>query len=137
MSEMALASSRKTLLSQLEASGVYGAKAALSLQTRPTEFLSTIQIGITTLGVINGIVGEAAFSDGLSAWLSGWSVLQPVAGILATFMVVTIIPFNTILFGEIVPKRIGPLFPETAVRWTRPMLLAMATMARPLVNLLF
>ena len=99
MSEMALASSRKTLLSQLESSGAYGAKAALALQTRPTEFLSTIQIGITTLGVINGIVGEAAFSDGLSAWLSGWSVLEPVAGILATTVVVTVITFNTILFG--------------------------------------
>jgi putative hemolysin len=136
MSEMALASSRKTLLSQLESSGAYGAKAALALQTRPTEFLSTIQIGITTLGVINGIVGEAAFSQGLSAWLSGWPVLQPVAGILATSVVVTVITFNTILFGELVPKRIGQLFPETAARWTAPMMLAMATMARPLVHLL-
>ena len=136
MSEMALASSRKTLLSQLEASGAYGAKAALALQTRPTEFLSTIQIGITTLGVINGIVGEAAFSSSLSTWLSGWSVLEPVAGILATTVVVTVITFNTILFGELVPKRIGQLFPETAARWTAPMMLATAMMTRPLVHLL-
>jgi putative hemolysin len=136
MSEMALASSRKTLLAQLEASGAYGAKAALALQTRPTEFLSTIQIGITTLGVLNGIIGEAAFSATLSAWFSTWPVLSPVAGILATTLVVTVITLNTILLGELVPKRIGQLFPETVARWTAPMMLMIAMLARPLVHLL-
>ena len=136
MSEMALASSRKTLLAQLEASGAYGAKAALALQTRPTEFLSTIQIGITTLGVLNGIIGEAAFSATLSAWFSTWPVLAPVAGILATTLVVTVITLNTILLGELVPKRIGQLFPETVARWTAPMMLMIAMLARPLVHLL-
>jgi len=136
MSEMALASSRKTLLSKLEASGAYGAKAALALQNRPTDFLSTIQIGITTLGVINGIIGEAAFSHSLSIWLSTWPVLAPVAGILATSLVVTLITFNTILLGELVPKRIGQLFPETVARWTAPLMLAIAMMASPLVHFL-
>jgi len=136
MSEMALASSRKTLLSELEASGAYGAKAALALQNRPTDFLSTIQIGITTLGVINGIIGEAAFSHSLSIWLSTWPVLAPVAGILATSLVVTLITFNTILLGELVPKRIGQLFPETVARWTAPLMLAIAMMASPLVHFL-
>jgi putative hemolysin len=136
MSEMALASSRKTLLSELEAAGAYGAKAALALQNRPTEFLSTIQIGITTLGVINGIVGEAAFSNSLAAWFSTWPVLAPAAGILATTLVVTLITVNTILLGELVPKRIGQLFPEAVARWTAPMMLAIAMMASPLVHFL-
>jgi putative hemolysin len=136
MSEMALASSRKTLLSELEASGAYGAKAALALQNKPTEFLSTIQIGITTLGVINGIVGEAAFSNSLAAWFSTWPVLAPAAGILATTLVVTLITVNTILLGELVPKRIGQLFPETVARWTAPLMLALAMMASPLVHFL-
>jgi putative hemolysin len=136
MSEMALASSRKTLLSELEASGAYGAKAALALQNRPTEFLSTIQIGITTLGVINGIVGEAAFSNSLAAWFSTWPVLAPAAGILATSLVVTLITVNTILLGELVPKRIGQLFPETVARWTAPLMLAIAMVASPLVHFL-
>lgn len=136
MSEMALASSRKTLLSELEAAGAYGAKAALALQNRPTEFLSTIQIGITTLGVINGIVGEAAFSNSLAAWFSTWPVLAPAAGILATTLVVTLITFNTILLGELVPKRIGQLFPEAVARWTAPLMLAIAMMASPLVHFL-
>ena len=136
MSEMALASSRKTLLAELEAAGAYGAKAALALQNRPTEFLSTIQIGITTLGVINGIVGEAAFSNSLAAWFSTWPVLAPVAGILATSLVVTVITFNTILLGELVPKRIGQLFPEAVARWTAPLMLVIAMMASPLVHFL-
>ena len=136
MSEMALASSRKTLLSELESSGAYGAKAALALQNKPTEFLSTIQIGITTLGVINGIVGEAAFSNSLAAWFSTWPVLAPAAGILATTLVVTLITVNTILLGELVPKRIGQLFPETVARWTAPLMLALAMMASPLVHFL-
>ena len=136
MSEMALASSRKTLLSELESSGAYGAKAALALQNKPTEFLSTIQIGITTLGVINGIVGEAAFSNSLAAWFSTWPVLAPAAGILATTLVVTLITVNTILLGELVPKRIGQLFPETVARWTAPLMLAIAMMASPLVHFL-
>jgi len=136
MSEMALASSRKTLLSELEAAGAYGAKAALALQNRPTEFLSTIQIGITTLGVINGIVGEAAFSNSLAAWFSTWPVLAPAAGILATTLVVTLITVNTILLGELVPKRIGQLFPEAVARWTAPLMLAIAMMASPLVHFL-
>jgi putative hemolysin len=136
MSEMALASSRKTLLAELEAAGAYGAKAALALQNRPTEFLSTIQIGITTLGVINGIVGEAAFSNSLAAWFSTWPVLAPVAGILATSLVVTVITVNTILLGELVPKRIGQLFPEAVARWTAPLMLVIAMMASPLVHFL-
>ena len=136
MSEMALASSRRTLLSELESSGAYGAKAALALQNRPTEFLSTIQIGITTLGVINGIVGEAAFSNSLAAWFSTWPVLAPAAGILATTLVVTLITVNTILLGELVPKRIGQLFPEAVARWTAPLMLAIAMMASPLVHFL-
>ncbi len=136
MSEMALASSRKTLLSELESSGAYGAKAALALQNKPTEFLSTIQIGITTLGVINGIVGEAAFSNSLATWFSTWPVLAPAAGILATTLVVTLITVNTILLGELVPKRIGQLFPETVARWTAPLMLALAMMASPLVHFL-
>ena len=61
MSEMALASSRRAVLVALAEEKTVGAQAALELQQRPTEFLSTIQIGITTLGVLNGIIGEAAF----------------------------------------------------------------------------
>ena len=69
MSEMALSSSRKARLAALAETGDTGAHAALRLMEQPTQFLSTVQIGITSIGVLNGIVGEAAFSDDFSYWL--------------------------------------------------------------------
>ena len=94
MSEMALASSRKAVLMGLADDRAFGAQAALALQERPTEFLSTIQIGITTLGVLNGIIGEAAFSEGLAEALVVLGVSSGVAEWLATALVVTIITLN-------------------------------------------
>jgi len=136
MSEMALASSRKALLVSLENAGASGAHAALELQKQPTQFLSTIQIGITTLGVLNGIIGEAAFSEDVAAWFMQMGLLEGAAQILATLTVVTLITLNTILFGELVPKRIGQIYPETAARLTAPTMYALSVMARPLVHLL-
>jgi putative hemolysin len=136
MSEMALASSRKAvLMAQLEEK-LTGAQAALELQRRPTEFLSTIQIGITTLGVLNGIIGEAAFSESVARWFVNAGATHVLAGVLATTLVVTFITLNTILFGELVPKRIGQIYPETAARLTAPLMLALSWMARPLVKAL-
>lgn len=136
MSEMALASSRRAVLVALAEEKTVGAQAALELQQRPTEFLSTIQIGITTLGVLNGIIGEAAFSGQVAQWFMGLGVAVALAGVLATATVVTLITLSTILFGELVPKRIGQIYPETAARLTAPSMLALSWMARPLVNAL-
>ena len=136
MSEMALASSRKARLAALAETGDSGAHAALRLMAQPTQFLSTVQIGITSIGVFNGIVGEAAFSDGLSRWLLTQGVAERFAEGLATALVVTLITFSTILFGELVPKRIGQLYPEAVARVAAPLMLALATIAKPFVHLL-
>ena len=136
MSEMALASSRKARLSALAEMGDSGARAALRLMDQPTQFLSTVQIGITSIGVLNGIVGEAAFSAGVSQWLLAQGVGDTVADGLATALVVTVITFSTIVFGELVPKRIGQLFPETVARVAAPVMLTLATLAKPFVHLL-
>jgi putative hemolysin len=133
MSEMALASSRKARLSALAEMGDSGARAALRLLDQPTQFLSTVQIGITSIGVLNGIVGEAAFSDDLAHWLLVQGVGEQVAEGLATALVVTAITFSTILFGELVPKRVGQLFPETVARAVAPLMLALATLTKPFV----
>ncbi len=133
MSEMALASCRKPRLVALDAEGDSGARAALRLLAQPTQFLSTVQIGITSIGVLNGIVGEAAFSLNLSRWLMAQGVADRFAEGLATACVVTLITLSTILFGELVPKRIGQLFPESVARLTAPLMLALATMAKPVV----
>ena len=95
MSEMALASSRKARLAALAEAGDTGAQAALRLMAHPTQFLSTVQIGITSIGVLNGIVGEAAFSDDFSSWLLSQGVPDNLSAGFATACVVTLITFST------------------------------------------
>ena len=70
MSELALTASRKARLLAMAEAGDAGAAAALTLLQNPTRFLSTVQVGITSIGVLNGIVGEAAFSATVAAWLA-------------------------------------------------------------------
>lgn len=136
MSELALAASRKSRLSAMAEAGDKGAHAALELLGNPNQFLSTVQVGITSIGVLNGIVGEAAFSDGVAAWLHGFGVADKAAAISATAIVVTLITFTTIIFGELVPKRIGQLHPESVARWVSRPMLWLATVAKPFVKLL-
>ena len=136
MSELALAASRKARLAAMEESGDKGAAAALLLLEKPTQFLSTVQVGITSIGVLNGIVGEAAFSSGVALWLQSWGVAPAAAGIAATALVVTAITFTTIIFGELVPKRIGQLHPEATARLVARPMTWLANAAKPFVHLL-
>ncbi len=136
MSELALASSRKARLAAMDEAGDKGAQAALQLLEEPTQFLSTVQVGITSIGVLNGIVGEAAFSADLATHLVVWGLTESVAGITATAIVVTIITFTTIIFGELVPKRIGQLYPEAVARLVARPMGALAKAAGPFVKLL-
>lgn len=137
MSEMALTASRKARLQVMVETGDAGAQVAMHLHDNPTKFLSVVQIGITSIGVLNGIVGDAAFSAPFAAWLQETINIQTrAAEITATAMVVVVITFLTIIFGELVPKRIGQLYPEVVARLVaRPMeWLSLAT--RPFVKLL-
>ena len=136
MSELAIASSRKARLAALAESGDKGAQAALTLMGTPTQFLSTVQVGITSIGVLNGIIGDAAFSGGLSEWLQSFGISHRVAEISATAVVVTVITYITIVFGELVPKRIGQLYPEKVARLVSRPMMGMASMAKPFVKLL-
>jgi putative hemolysin len=134
MSEMALSASRRPRLAALADEGDASAAAALKLMDEPTNFLSTIQVGITSIGVLNGIVGEAAFSGALGAWLQTLGLTARPAQIAATGVVVTIITITTIVFGELVPKRIGQLYPETVARWVARPMRWLAGVARPFVR---
>lgn len=136
MSELALAASRKARLTAMAEAGDGGAQTALVLLDNPNQFLSTVQVGITSIGVLNGIVGEAAFSDNLAGWLLSLGVTERAASISATALVVTVITFITIIFGELVPKRIGQLYPETVARWTARPMHWLAIAAKPFVKLL-
>jgi len=136
MSELALTASRKARLSGMADAGDHGAEAALVLLENPTRFLSSVQVGITSIGVLNGIIGEAAFSSGLSDWLQALHVTATVADVSATALVVTVITFTTIVFGELVPKRIGQLYPEQVSRVVARPMTWVARIAKPFVWLL-
>lgn len=136
MSEMALAASRRARLSAMAEAGDKGAQTALHLLEHPTQFLSSVQVGITSIGMLNGIVGEAAFSDALSQRLLLMGMPEASAGISATAIVVVVITYVTIVFGELVPKRIGQMFPETVARWVSRPMSGVAVAAKPFVALL-
>ena len=136
MSELALASSRKARLTAMAESGDKGAQSALVLLDNPTQFLSSVQVGITSIGLLNGIIGEAAFSDDLAHWFQSFGATERAASISATALVVTIITFITIVFGELVPKRLGQLYPEVVARLVSRPMTWVARIAKPFVRLL-
>ncbi|HEY4542438.1 MAG TPA: hemolysin family protein [Noviherbaspirillum sp.] len=136
MSEIALVTARRVRLQRLAEGGDTSATAAIKLGEDPTRFLSTVQIGITSIGVLNGIVGEAALAYPFSLWLHRAGVESPYAEYVATGLVVVSITYVTIVLGELVPKRLGQLNPESVARLVaRPMLL-LAALTRPFVRLL-
>ncbi|MDB5957915.1 hemolysin family protein [Ramlibacter sp.] len=136
MSEMALASTRRGRLAAMAEDGDRGAQTAIKLMDQPTQFLSTVQVGITSIGVINGIIGEAAFSSGVAQWLHGLGLSQRAASVTATAVVVAIITYITIIFGELVPKRIGQIYPEQIARWMARPMHWLSRAAGPFVKLL-
>jgi putative hemolysin len=137
MSEMALTASRKARLQVMLEGGESGAQAALDLHDNPTKFLSVVQIGITSIGVLNGIVGESAFSGPTAHWLEEtFGLSRRVSDISGTALVVVIITFLTIIFGELVPKRLGQMYPETVARLVAPPMEWLSLGTRPVVKLL-
>jgi putative hemolysin len=109
----------------------------MELHENPTRFLSTVQIGITSIGILNGIVGEAAFAAPFALWLRGvFGLSATISGYAATALVVMLITVLTIIFGELVPKRLGQLYPETVARLAAPTMNGLSAATRPLVALL-
>jgi putative hemolysin len=136
MSEIALVTARKARLQKLIDEGDSAAAAAVKLGEDPTRFLSAIQIGITSISVLNGIVGEAALAQPLAAWLDGLGAPQPYASYGATGLVVVLITYFSIVVGELVPKRLGQSHPETLARLVARPIDALAMATKPFVRLL-
>jgi putative hemolysin len=112
MSEMAVVSSRKARLQQLDEEGRVGAGAALALANEPGHFLSTIQVGITLIGIASGVYAEARLTADVSAWLSQWSVVAAHAQAIAVTLVIAGVTIGSLIIGELVPKRLALLNPE-------------------------
>jgi putative hemolysin len=136
MSEIALVTARRARLARLAEDGDGAAAVAIKLHDEPTRFLSTIQIGITSIGILNGIVGEAVLADPFAKWLHGLGFEEEVSGIAATALVVVVITYVSIVIGELVPKRIGQFNPEGIARLVARPMRFLALFTRPFVRLL-
>ena len=136
MSEIALVTARKARLQKLIDEGDTAAAAALQLGENPTRFLSTVQIGITSIGVLNGIFGEAALAKPLAEWLSNLGMDSSYASTVATAFVVVAITYVSIVVGELVPKRLGQTNPEAIARLVAKPINLLAKLTKPFVLLL-
>lgn len=122
MSEIALVSARKTRLENAAKRGSESAKAALDLANSPNKFLSTVQIGITLIGILTGIYSGENLTEDMRAWLVQFPVIAPYANSLAVVIVLVCITYFSLLLGELVPKRIGLNNPEGIAKLVaRPM----------------
>ena len=136
MSEIAVVSPRKSRLQNLADDGSLGAEAALRLHQEPASFLSTIQVGITLVGILNGAVGEAAIADPLAEWFAHIPLLEPYARGIALTITVVVLTYFSVVVGELVPKRLALLAPEgIAALMARPMMI-LARITHPLVVIL-
>lgn len=136
LSEMSLVSAKKVRLEQLADTGNKGAIKALELMARPNRFLSTVQIGITLIGVLAGAFGGSALSQPLAALLSQVSWLAAYAKTISFTIVVILITYFSLVIGELVPKRIALSNPERFAVATAGLMTIIAIVARPLVKFL-
>lgn len=136
MSEVALLVARRSRLETLARQGDPLAAAAARLGAEPTRFLSTIQIGITCIGLLNGILGESIFSEDLADWLQSLGMEQRASGVAATTIVVITITYATIVVGELIPKRLGQTNPEGIARLVAWPMRLLAIISAPFVHLL-
>ena len=136
MSEIALVTARKARLKKLASEGDNAATTALELGGDPTDFMSTVQIGITSISLLNGIVGEAVLAAPLALWLRSLGVAAATASVGATAIVVVAITYVSIVIGELVPKRLGQIAPEPIARLVARPMRVLAVAARPFVALL-
>jgi Mg2+/Co2+ transporter CorB len=137
MAEVALLTARRPRLEASAKNGDRFAAAAVRLASDPTKFLSTIQIGITSIGLLNGIVGEAILGARFSAWLQATFAMEPkTAGWVSTAGIVIGITYVSIVAGELVPKRFGQHNAEGIARIVALPMLALAKISAPFVHLL-
>jgi len=136
LSELAVISSRKARLRQMANEGRRGAATALALAEEPHTFLSTVQIGITLIGVLAGAFGGATISGAVAERLAQVERLAPYAHALSLALVVGSITYLSLLLGELVPKRLALQNPERVAAAVAPPMQALSRVARPLVSVL-
>ncbi len=136
MSEIAVVSSRRARLQQAADAGDAGAQSALRLSESPGRFLSTVQVGITLIGVLSGAFGGAALSSRLSPLLEPLPVVGASADTLSFVLVVVVITYLSLILGELVPKRIGLSNPERIASLIAPPMTTLARVTSPVITFL-
>ena len=136
MSEIAVVSARRARLIQLAEDGSKGARHALTLASEPTRFLSSVQVGITSIGILNGAIGEGAIAARLRPALEQVPLLAPYADTLSLAIMVAVLTYVSLIIGELVPKRIALIHPETVASVIARPMEVVAGVTRPIVFLL-
>lgn len=136
MAELAVVSSRPARLALLAEKGVSGARRAAALASDPGKFLSTVQIGITLVGILSGAFSGATLGQRLAHWLIELGLPLSVADIVGFGIVVTVITYATLIVGELVPKQVALRDPESIAVKVAPVMDLLARISLPLVALL-
>ena len=136
MSEMAMATSRKSRLQQLADDGNARARAALRLIEHPNRFLATVQIGITLIGIVTGFFGGATLSDPVAQEFARVPALAPYSSTIAVVLVVGAITYLSLLTGELVPKRLALQNPERLAMLVSPPMTLLSRVAGVVVHVL-
>ncbi|WP_407431190.1 hemolysin family protein [Arcticibacter sp.] len=136
MSEIALISSSKFKLARTAKKGHSGARKALALAESPNTFLSTVQIGITLIGILTGIYSGDKITDDLDRFVSQVGFLAPYSNTISVGLVVVILTYFSIVFGELLPKRIGLAFPEQVASLVATPMQLVSQITKPFIWLL-
>ncbi|MGH6907686.1 MAG: hemolysin family protein [Aestuariivirga sp.] len=136
MSELAVASSRPAKLRAMSERKINGSRRALALAADPGRFLSTVQIGITLIGILAGAFSGVTLGDRAAAWLMALGLSEPVAEPLGFGLVIGVITYLSLIVGELVPKRIALRHPERIACFVAPAMTFLAKVAAPVVWLL-
>ena len=136
MAELAIASSRMVRLRILADRGVRGARRAIALASDPGRFLSTVQIGITLIGIAAGAFSGATLGARVSDWLLDWGMSEQIAEMIGFGSVIGIITYLSLIIGELVPKQLALRDPERIACLVAPPMTILAKIARPLVTLI-
>lgn len=136
MSEIAIVSSRKARLQQLMEEGHHGAMVALGVANNPSQFLSTVQIGITLIGILSGAFGGALIADPLSTELARIEILAPYSRLLSVAIVAIITTYLSLVIGELVPKQLALSKAERIAANIAPFMVGFSRLLSPFVYLL-
>jgi putative hemolysin len=136
LSEMSIVASKKNRLSALAEQGDRGAKAALALANDPNRILATTQLGLTFITLMEGAFGSQSFSGPVAAMIPDFSWISPWRDRIAEGSVLALITFCTLIFGEMLPKRVALLNPEATARRMAPLAQCFISALSPLINVL-